>query len=126
MEYLDLINPSLIDSSANVVDENLQQLLSLPSLPTGDAGDVVIDTNKLIITNGGSVTVKNDGNGNAGRLQINANSINVDRSSGITASTNEGNGGNIILNSGFIQLSNNSNISASAGGRGNGGKLIGV
>lgn len=115
------INPSLIDSSANTVNENLQKLLSLPSLPTGDAGNVVINTNKLIITNGGSVTVKNDGNGIAGRLEINANSIYVDNNSGITASTNEGDGGNIFLRSRILQLSDKSNISASAGSSGNGG-----
>ncbi|MGH2412982.1 MAG: hypothetical protein ACRDEA_04660, partial [Microcystaceae cyanobacterium] len=39
------INPSLIDSSVNILDENLRQIYNLPANPSGDSGNVTINTN---------------------------------------------------------------------------------
>ncbi len=117
------INPSLIDSSANILDRTLQEILRLPPVPSGASGDVTINTGRLIVTNGGLVNVKNDGIGNAGNLIINANSIFLDNSGGITATNEVGSGGNITLNTQQLQLRHNSPISATAGNNGDGGNL---
>ncbi len=118
------INPSLIASSANIVDESLQQLLGLPAIPSGNSGNVTINTPILKVFDGGEVTVKNDGTGKGGMLDINANSILLNSKGKITASTQSGGGGNIDLQiqDGLI-LINQSLISAEAGGTGNGGNI---
>ena len=96
----------------------------------GNAGLLSIETGRLIVRDGGTVTVRNEGKGEtsqAGNLQITARSINLDQGS-LTATTNSGsNGGDIILNaSDLLLLRNNSTISATAGTAGavgNGGNI---
>jgi len=118
------INPSLIVSSANRVDPILQQLFTLPSLPSGASGSITINTGRLSVTNGAQVTVRNDGGGDAGTLLINANSINLDNQGGITATTTTGNGGSIFLKiPRQLKLDHNSLITATAGGQGTGGNI---
>ncbi len=120
----DLGNPSLIISSANIADEFAQKFLGLPAIPTGDSGNVTINTPVLKVTDGGEVTVKNDGTGKGGILNINARIILLNSKGKITASTQSGGGGNIDLQikDGLI-LRNQSLISAEAGGTGNGGNI---
>ncbi|MDY6897452.1 MAG: S-layer family protein, partial [Cyanobacteriota bacterium] len=118
------VNPSLIISSANIVDELLQQAIGLPAIPSGDSGNVNINTPLLKVSDGAEVTVKNDGTGKGGILNINANSILLNSEGKITASTQSGGGGNIDLQiqDGLI-LRNQSLISAEAGGTGDGGNI---
>ncbi|AFY58099.1 hypothetical protein Riv7116_5733 [Rivularia sp. PCC 7116] len=118
------INPSLIISSANILDESLQQFLGVPAIPSGDSGNVTINTPVLKVSDGGEITVRNDGTGKGGILNINANSILLNSKGEITASTQSGAGGNIDLQlkDGLI-LRNQSFISAESGGTGNGGNI---
>jgi filamentous hemagglutinin family protein len=118
----DAVNPSLIDSSANIVDEQLREFLGLPPVPFGDAGNVTINTPQLRVTRGGSISVKNDGTGDAGTLSINAREIFLDSGGNITAATASGNGGQIRIDSSDLRLQNGS-ITATAGGNGNGGNI---
>lgn len=122
------LNPSLIISSANIVDESIRKIFGLPDQPSGDSGDVTINTPYLRVTDGNQVTVRNDGTGQAGTLTINADSILLDNQGGITASTNTGESaqeGSITLNvKNSLQLRHNSLISAEAGGEGRGGNII--
>lgn len=121
------INPSLLSSSANVVDATLRQIFGLPDRPSGDSGDVTINTPHLTVTDGAQVTVRNDGTGRAGTLIINADSILLDNQGGITASTNAGESaqeGSITLNvRNSLQMRHNSLISAEAGGDQRGGNI---
>lgn len=79
------INPSLIASSANLVDPSLQQLLGLPFVPSGASGDVTINTGQLTIDDQAQVTTQNDGSGLSGNLRINAKSILLDNEASISA-----------------------------------------
>ncbi|MCX7592993.1 MAG: S-layer family protein, partial [Fischerella sp.] len=79
------VNPSLIVSSANLVDKSLQQLFGLPPLPSGSSGDVTINTGQLKITDGALVSTRSDGSGTSGNVRINARSIFLDNKSGITS-----------------------------------------
>ncbi|MCP6761588.1 MAG: filamentous hemagglutinin N-terminal domain-containing protein [Fischerella sp. CENA71] len=79
------VNPSLIISSANIVDPSLRQLLRLPPYPSGASGDVTINTGKLSVTDGGLVTTSNQGSGISGDIKINAQSVFLDRGGGITS-----------------------------------------
>lgn len=118
------INPSLITSSANIADEILQQVFGLPDRPTGNSGDVQIDTPVLNVTDGALVNVRHDGSGDAGTLSIRADQIRLDTQGGITANTNSGEGGNIALQvHDTLQMRHQSHISSTAGGTGNGGNI---
>ena len=118
------INPSLIISSANILDELLRRNFNLPDLPTGNAGNLTINTPVLAVTEGAEVSVRNDGIGRGGNLQINADSIRLDERGGVTASTRIGGGGNIRLQAqSAILARNGSRISAEAGGTGDGGNI---
>ncbi|GET39718.1 S-layer family protein [Microseira wollei] len=118
-----LITPSQVGSAANTPDPALQQLLGLAPIPSGSPGNVTINTPVLRVSDGALVTVKNDGTGNAGNLQIRANSIFLNSGGGITASTASGEGGNLSLRVGSLQLRNRSQINAEARGNGNGGNI---
>jgi filamentous hemagglutinin family protein len=118
------INPSLIISSANIVDESLIQFFGSPGILSGDSGNVDINTPILRINNGAEVTVRNDGTGKGGILNINANSILLNSKGKITASTQSGAGGNIDLQlKDSLILRNQSLISAESLGTGNGGNI---
>lgn len=117
------INSSSIESSAFIPDQPLTQALGLPNNYSGIAGDVKVNTSQLSILDGGRVSVRNDGTGRAGSLQVSADSLKLDKAGSITASTTSGEGGNISLQARNLQLSNGSSISASAGRTGNGGNI---
>lgn len=117
------LNPSQIDSSASKVDESLRQFLKVQPLPTGNSGDLSINTPVLRVTDGGLVNVKNDGPGNAGKLRINADSIFLNNSGSITAATALGKNGEITIQVENLQLRNNSAITATAGGNSQGGDI---
>ena len=118
------VNPSLLDASANLLDEIIQRTLRLPPAPSGISGDLTVNTPRLIVSNGAEVTARNDGTGDAGTLTVNADFIRLDSSGDITASTTSGEGGNIVLRvQEALELRNGSEISAAAGGTGNGGNI---
>lgn len=104
-------------------DVTQQELLNVPIIPNGASGDVIINTTKLNIRDGGVINGSNLGNGNAGSLRINANAIYLDNDGSIVAATVFGEGGNIFLNSSSLQLHRGGNINATAGGGGNGGNI---
>ena len=118
------VNSSRIASTAEISDPLTQAAFGLPPIPSGDAGSLTINTPSLRIADGAFVTVKNDGSGRAGDVQINANSIFLDNQGSILASTASGNGGDVRLNlQSSVLLRHNSLISATAAGNGNGGNL---
>lgn len=117
-------NPSLIISSANILDPSLRALLRLPDAPSGAAGNLTVNTPQLTISDGGQVTVRNDGIGDAGTLKVQADSIILRDQGRLTASTISGQGGNIMLRTGSLFALQNSAISAEAGGSGRGGNVV--
>jgi len=118
------INPSLIASSANQVDASLQEAFNLPPVPSGTSGNVTINTPQLKIDQGAQVTVRNDGLGDAGILQVNANSISLDNQGGISAATNGGKGGTIDLQvQDSLEMSGLSQISSDNFAGGDSGNL---
>ena len=124
------VNPSLIISSANIVDPTLRAFFAsigspLPAVPSGDSGDVTINTPRLTVDEGAQVTVRNDGTGNAGTLTTNAGVVYLGDRAGITASTQQGSGGNLVFNlQETLLLRRGSRLSAEAGGSGDGGNIL--
>ncbi|HIK53026.1 MAG TPA: S-layer family protein [Oscillatoriales cyanobacterium M59_W2019_021] len=96
----------------------------MPERPTGNSGNLRIETPVLTVTDGARVNVQHDGTGNAGTLSIDADLIRLDTGGGISATTQSGEGGNIALNiQETLQMRRQSQISATAGGNGNGGNI---
>ncbi|MBD2772901.1 S-layer family protein [Iningainema sp. BLCCT55] len=117
-------NPSLITSSASILDKSLRRQFGLPDSPTGDSGSLTINTGKLSVTDGALVNVQNEGSGNGGALDINADSIFLSDRGKITASAKSGEGGNINLQvQNTVLMQRDSQISAESGGQGNGGNI---
>jgi filamentous hemagglutinin family protein len=114
--------PSSINSSGLPANPVVQQVLNLPPL-TGNSGNAIINTPQLTVTNGGLVTVRNSGTGDAGNLQLNAGNILLDTQGAIAATTASGEGGNIIVQADTLLLRRNSALTTTADGTGNGGNI---
>ncbi|MBD2535457.1 filamentous hemagglutinin N-terminal domain-containing protein [Nostoc flagelliforme FACHB-838] len=114
---------SSLSSSSTVAPSIVQQIFNLPPILSGESGQVTVNTRKLTVTNGATLSGRNDGFGGAGNLFVNAaDSISLNQGT-IAASTISGDGGNIFINTSYLQISENSAISTSAGNRGNGGNI---
>lgn len=114
-------NPSLITSSANVLDDSLLDKFSILK-PIGTSGDVIIQTKNLLVKDGGRISVQNDGPNDAGQLNIRADRITLENSGTITAKTNGGDGGNISLLT-YLLLLKDGSMTASALKQGKGGNI---
>jgi large exoprotein involved in heme utilization and adhesion len=96
---------------------------------TGRGGDIRIKTGRLIVQDRAEVNVTSEGQGNAGVLRVDADSILLDTQGKLTASTTSGAGGNITLQvQDLLLMRRNSLISTEsgtsrAGGGGKGGDL---
>ena len=90
----------------------------------GAGGTLNINARDVIVENTEGISVSSFGNGEAGELSITANSLLLDNQGSITASTLSSDGGNINLDiQGAVSILGNSTISAAAGGLGNGGNI---
>ena len=99
---------------------------------TGNAEGVEINTNSLEIRNGAGITAKVLGTGNAGNIQINAQNIIVDGvgnngvsniSSGVEAVEAGGNAGGIEINTNNLTVTNFGKITTTNLGKGNAGNI---
>jgi len=82
---------------------------------TGDAEDLTLKTNTLLVQDGAVVTVQSLGTGTAGTLEVDASQIYLNNQGSIRADT-LGSGGNINLRSPLIVLRNGSSITTNATG----------
>ncbi|MFB2893404.1 filamentous hemagglutinin N-terminal domain-containing protein [Aerosakkonemataceae cyanobacterium BLCC-F50] len=93
-----------------------------PLNPTGEAGNLSLTTNRLIVRDGALIGVNSLGTGNAGTLNVVAFAIALESTGTIDASVRSGEGGNINLQAPFILLRRGSQISTNAGNA-NGGNI---
>ena len=118
------VEPTTIRTSGRLVPEFVRQPLGLPDTVMGNAGTLEINTPSLQVSDGALVTVRHDSLGNAGKIQIDADSVILNNQGQITATTASGEGGNINLNlQSDLILRNNSLIDTEAFGTGNGGNI---
>ncbi len=101
---------------------------------TGDAGNLIVDTQQLTLTDGGRISTETFGNSNAGNLTIRATELielrgvepNTNAPSGILAQTRfpaEGNGGNLSIDTGQLLVLEGAQIAATTFSIGNAGTL---
>ena len=120
--YFGSIAVSKIESGGTVLPREIQQALGLPPIPSGDAGNLTINTPSLKVMDGARIRVDNEGSGNAGTLRVNADSIYL-KGGTIAAATAMGDGGNVSLQAQTLLLRDRASITATAGGIGNGGNI---
>jgi filamentous hemagglutinin family protein len=102
---------------------------------TGQGGDVTINTGNFTLADGAFISTSTFGQGSAGVLDINANSINVDASiiraevnltfteDGEVNTIGSGNGGSVEIDTANLNLTNNGLVSVRTFGEGNAGNL---
>lgn len=107
--------PSILGADAFQPDESLQRAFFIPPVPTGNTGEITLNTQRLTVRDGGAINVRHAGTENAGRLEVNASEVLLDRGT-ILATTASGNGGNVNLNvKDVLLLRNGSLITTTAG-----------
>jgi filamentous hemagglutinin family protein len=90
---------------------------------SGKGGSIATNSRNMTISNGASVTVSSQGTGEGGNINVQTDSLTLDRGT-ISATTDSTEGGNIILSiKDLLLLRNGSRITAQAGQTGNGGDL---
>jgi len=100
---------SKIEASVGIVEQ-----LSNPNA-TGNAGSVNINTDRLIVRDGATVTVQAVGTGSAGNVNIAADSINLENRALLDGTTASGAGASINLQAKDILLRRQSRITSDAG-----------
>ncbi|MEL7039495.1 MAG: filamentous hemagglutinin N-terminal domain-containing protein [Cyanobacteria bacterium J06592_8] len=122
------INATTIEVSGTSVDGTVPSgiFTTAVSSSTGVAGDLDIRTGELIVTDGGTIAASNQGIQAGGTIQIQADTLTLDRGT-ITAETAQNLGGSVTLRiDDRVLLSNDSQITATAGletGEGDGGNV---
>jgi filamentous hemagglutinin family protein len=103
------------------LDETSVILTEVGQDAVGNAGDITITANSLIVKNGADIAAQTKGQGDAGNITVTANNAISLQDSGEIRSLVEvgatGNGGNISLTSGKLNLTNNSQIIADTTGQ---------
>jgi filamentous hemagglutinin family protein len=118
-------NPINISSqiSASVSLSTIQQASGSRAILRGTSGNITLNTPELIITDDAQVSIRNEGVGDARKLNINAGSILLNNAR-LSAFTNSGSGGDINLNlKDYLLMRNGSLITTEAQGTGNGGNI---
>ncbi|MFP4123701.1 MAG: hypothetical protein ACLFWI_22440, partial [Coleofasciculus sp.] len=131
-ESVEVIGVSLV--------EGVPSLLGSGTLGTGDAGDLTINTRRLIIRDGGFVEIGTAGSGEGGDLTVNASEsvevigkspINIipsmlgtDTINTLTNPTGGGNAGNLMINTERLIIQDGGFVTASSIGDGQGGNLF--
>jgi filamentous hemagglutinin family protein len=124
--YPDLAIPSQIRSSVIVAPPALRNSFGgeLPAIPKGESRSVNINSPSVTVQDLGRISVRNEGFGNSGQLEINSNNIQLVNNAELTATTFQGRGGDILINTRQLNLRNQSRITTNAQGtQANGGNI---
>ena len=118
------LEADFIEITGRGIENQFSSALTSESTTSAQAGNININTNKLIISNDAEVRVGSISTGAAGNLEINARSVEVNNQGKITADNANGIGGELELNADSLTLENQASISASTtADRGQGGIL---
>ncbi|MEG4857704.1 filamentous hemagglutinin N-terminal domain-containing protein [Microcoleus sp. K1-B6] len=99
----------------STIDASVGKIFGTNSQATANAGSLNLNTDRLIVRDGATVTVQATGTGRAGNINVVANSIALDNKAMIDGTTVSGTGANINLQARDIQLRRNSRITTDAG-----------
>ncbi len=119
------VNSQSIEIDGISANSQKSSLLSSETRNESIGGDIVINTDSLVISDRGILNIRGTGSGSPGNLQVNANSVRLSNNAQITAENAAAvEGGNIELNiADSLTLEQNSLISAQAFADANGGNV---
>ncbi|MEH2184300.1 two-partner secretion domain-containing protein [Nostoc sp.] len=127
---VDAQDVQLIGRSA---DNERGSSLNASAESTGDAGDLIIKTNTLLVRDGATVSVSTGGAGKGGSVRIDAQDVQLigtstdnKRASGVFASTklnSRGDGGDLIIKTNTLLVRDGATINVSTRSAGKGGSL---
>ncbi|MCC5668413.1 filamentous hemagglutinin N-terminal domain-containing protein, partial [Nostoc sp. CHAB 5784] len=119
---VDAQNVQIIGTSANGEFVSGLYANAIPN-STGDAGDLTIKTNTLLIKDGAQVSASTWGGGKGGNLNVDAQDVQI-IASGLFAGTNStGDAGDLTIKTNTLLLKDGAQVSASTWSRGKGGNL---
>ncbi len=118
---INVVATDMIILSGTSTDGKNPSRLTTRTNSSTDAGNLTIQSERLIVKDGATVTASSTGSGNAGNLDIDARSVQLTSLSSILTESNSGSGGDIDLKSQNLSLQTNSRISTTAGITGSGG-----
>ncbi|HIK11015.1 MAG TPA: S-layer family protein [Oscillatoriaceae cyanobacterium M33_DOE_052] len=99
-------------------ETEVASVVATRSVSDSPAGNIRIETRELIVSEGASLNVagglQNNGAGDAGTLEIVANSIRLEAGGSLSASTASGQGGNISIQTRDLRLRGQSTIATNA------------
>ena len=104
---------SIIQAAAGLASASASGQINPNS--TGNAGELNVKVDRLVLRNGAALSVRALGTGRAGNLNMTANTISLDNKSIIDGTTASGAGANINLQARDIQLRRGSRITTDAG-----------
>ena len=115
-EELASVNIGLVSSKSGLFGN------TTPSA-TGEGGDIIFQTNSLILDNNAEISASSEGQGNAGDINISLNSLKT-TDSNVTTAANRTAGGAINIKAKDINLRGNSNVTTDVNsGVGGGGDI---
>ena len=117
------LSSRLSSSVVSLTSNEARARIGVSETPSGQGGNVTVNTPIFNVNQGGEASVSNVGTGNAGTLSINAEELNLNQAGKITAATASGTGGNITLDTKNLQISDGSEITATADNDGDGGNI---
>lgn len=118
------INASSIEIFGTVEDNVFPSLLSAQATNGGDGGDIILNTDQLVISDRASLSVQGTDTSVPGNLTVNAKTVKLNNGASITTATEFESGGNIELNiDENLILRENSLISAQALNEADGGNV---
>jgi len=112
---------SEIQSAVEDLNPTLDEILNETSELTAFAGRIEIDSENFVISDGGRVSVVNEGTQGGGEIVVVADSLQLDNGN-ITASTRSQQGGDIVLSISDLRL-RDSEVSAESVESGDGGNI---
>ena len=125
------VTADLIELSGTSANPTLRSAFQAGTASLGNAGDIRIDTNRLLMRNGAVILAATLHEGNSGSITVNADSVEVTGTApdnlptGLTTGTaGKGAGGNLTLNTRTLTVRDGGLISAATYGPGTGGNLI--
>ncbi|MBE9018570.1 filamentous hemagglutinin N-terminal domain-containing protein [Chroococcidiopsidales cyanobacterium LEGE 13417] len=123
-----------VNASESLELAGMNSAISISTIATGDAGNITIQTKRLLLKDGAFIATASSeqesfgqtvaGTGRGGNLIVNASEV-VELANGFLFSSTQGSGnaGDIIIATGNFTVRNGANVSASSSGTGSAGNL---